>query len=209
VEAATSRSHHPQNPPLNLGYLALMRFKLWAKELFETAITIRQPQPFGGRKGVLLVGRSSYGWEGLAPQRKIDLCDSGAIGRHAPSVERPEMNSVLSVLPESFNGRMREECLNVSWFGNLFEARERIAMWRQEYNEERPHSSLGYRTPKEFAREVGGEKGCGKGAAWKSKSNFSTPLGNPANGAGFPLSHSPGGDGPFTREVASKPDVVL
>jgi len=33
---------------------------------------------------------------------------------------------------ESFNGRMREECLNVSWFGNLFEARERIAVWRRE-----------------------------------------------------------------------------
>ena len=44
---------------------------------------------------------------------------------------------------ESFNGRMREECLNVSWFGNLFEAREKIAVWRKEYNEERPHSSLG------------------------------------------------------------------
>ena len=52
---------------------------------------------------------------------------------------------------ESFNGRLREECLNVSWFGNLFEAREKIAAWRKEYNVERPHSSLGYRTPQEFA----------------------------------------------------------
>jgi putative transposase len=57
---------------------------------------------------------------------------------------------------------MREERLNVSWSGNLFEARERIAAWRREYNEERPHSSLGYRTLEEFAREAGGEKGCGK-----------------------------------------------
>src|ERR1700739_5090868 len=46
---------------------------------------------------------------------------------------------------ESFNGRMREECLNVSWFGNLFEARERIAVWRRGENEEHPPSSLGYR----------------------------------------------------------------
>ena len=52
---------------------------------------------------------------------------------------------------ESFNGRLREECLNASWFQNLFEARRKIAAWRKEYNEERPHSSLGYRTPKEFA----------------------------------------------------------
>ncbi len=52
---------------------------------------------------------------------------------------------------ESFHGRLREECLNVNWFQNLFDARRKIAAWRIEYNEERPHSSLGYRTPKEFA----------------------------------------------------------
>ena len=53
---------------------------------------------------------------------------------------------------ESFNGRLREECLSVSWFQNLFDARRKIAAWRKEYNEERPHSSLGYKTPKEFAQ---------------------------------------------------------
>jgi len=53
---------------------------------------------------------------------------------------------------ESFHGRLREECLSVSWFQNLFDARRKIAAWRQEYNEERPHSSLGYKTPKEFAQ---------------------------------------------------------
>ena len=52
---------------------------------------------------------------------------------------------------ESFNGRLRDECLTVSWFQNLFDARRKIAAWRIEYNEERPHSSLGYRTPKDFA----------------------------------------------------------
>ena len=110
---------------------------------------------------------------------------------------------------ESFNGRFRDECLNTNWFVNLADARRKIETWRKEYNEERPHSSLGYRTPEEFARGIGGEKGCGKGAAWKSKSNFSTPLGNPAEGAGFPLSHSPGGDDPFTHDIVSKSDVVL
>ena len=53
---------------------------------------------------------------------------------------------------ESFHGRMREECLAVSWFQNLFDARRKVAAWRKEYNEERPHSSLGYKTPKEFAQ---------------------------------------------------------
>ena len=52
---------------------------------------------------------------------------------------------------ESFHGRLREECLQVSWFQNLFDAKSKIAVWQKDYNEERPHSSLGYRTPKEFA----------------------------------------------------------
>jgi putative transposase len=52
---------------------------------------------------------------------------------------------------ESFHARLREECLNVSWFQNLFDAKRKSAGWRTEYNEERPHSSLGYLTPTEFA----------------------------------------------------------
>lgn len=51
---------------------------------------------------------------------------------------------------ESFTGRLREECLNLHWFWNLWDARKKIALWRNEYNEQRPHSSLGYRTPAEF-----------------------------------------------------------
>jgi putative transposase len=52
---------------------------------------------------------------------------------------------------ESFNGRLREECLNVSWFRNLFDARRQIDAWRDYYNLHRPHSALDYRTPYEFA----------------------------------------------------------
>jgi putative transposase len=55
---------------------------------------------------------------------------------------------------ESFHGRLREECLAVSWFQNLFDARRKIAAWRKEYNEQRPHSSLGYKTPNEFAAQA-------------------------------------------------------
>jgi putative transposase len=117
---------------------------------------------------------------------------------------------------ESFHGRLRDECLRVSWFGNLFEARRKIAAWRTEYNRERPHSSLGYRTPEEFAREMdserglpAGQEGRGKDAAWKSlKSDFSSPLGNPAEGAGFPLSHSHGGDG-LSNDAVSNSNVVV
>ena len=52
---------------------------------------------------------------------------------------------------ESFNGRLRDECLNASWFINLQDARRKIASWQRDYNEHRPHSALGYRTPAEFA----------------------------------------------------------
>jgi len=54
---------------------------------------------------------------------------------------------------ESFNGKLRDECLNTSWFWNLFDARRKISAWRVEYNSRRPHSSLAYRTPDEFARQ--------------------------------------------------------
>ena len=40
----------------------------------------------------------------------------------------------------------------MSWFANLFDARRKVSNWKAEYNEQRPHSSLGYRTPAEFAR---------------------------------------------------------
>ena len=52
---------------------------------------------------------------------------------------------------ESFNGRFRDECLNHNWFVTLADAKEKIECWRMEYNQERPHSSLAYRTPEEFA----------------------------------------------------------
>ncbi len=55
---------------------------------------------------------------------------------------------------ESFNGRLRDECLNENWFATLDDARVTIERWRQEYNAGRPHSSLGDRTPAEFANEL-------------------------------------------------------
>jgi len=62
---------------------------------------------------------------------------------------RPSENGYI----ESFNGRLRDECLNENWFMNLTHARQKIEEWRTDYNEVRPHSALGYRTPQEFAGE--------------------------------------------------------
>ena len=52
---------------------------------------------------------------------------------------------------ESFNGRLRDECLNEHWFSSLNHARVLIGQWREEYNHERPHSSLGNLPPAVFA----------------------------------------------------------
>lgn len=54
---------------------------------------------------------------------------------------------------ESFNGRLRDECLNVNVFVSLADARAKLEVWRLDYNQQRPHSSLGQLTPSEFARK--------------------------------------------------------
>ena len=61
--------------------------------------------------------------------------------------DKPMQNAFV----ESFNGRMRDELLNESLFQGLGHARSAIATWVADYNTERPHSALGYRTPAAFA----------------------------------------------------------
>jgi putative transposase len=55
---------------------------------------------------------------------------------------------------ESFNGRVRQECLNENWFLSLADARQKVADWWQEYNNERPHSALGQMAPSRFAETI-------------------------------------------------------
>ena len=55
---------------------------------------------------------------------------------------------------ESFNGTLRAECFDVHWFATLTEAKQVIESWRREYNDSRPHRSLGERTPSEFACQI-------------------------------------------------------
>ena len=62
---------------------------------------------------------------------------------------RPMQNGYI----ESFNGKFRDECLNEQWFQSLPQARDCIAEWRKDYNEVRPHSSLGRIPPSKFAQQ--------------------------------------------------------
>ena len=63
---------------------------------------------------------------------------------------RPTDNGLI----EAFNGRLRAECLNASWFLSMPDARDRIEEWRCAYNEDRPHSALGNSTPRAFASQA-------------------------------------------------------
>ncbi len=84
-------------------------------------------------------GRALAGW---SEERRV----------HLQFIEpgKPSQNCFI----ESFNGRLREECLNANWFVTLADARRKIEAWRQDYNGKRPHSSLGYLSPQRFAEQV-------------------------------------------------------
>jgi putative transposase len=60
---------------------------------------------------------------------------------------------VENVFIESFNGRLRDECLNVHQFSSLTEAQHIIEACRLDYNQRRPHGSLGHLTPNEFVAQ--------------------------------------------------------
>ena len=60
---------------------------------------------------------------------------------------KPTQNAYI----ESFNGKFRDECLNENWFESLAQAREVIAHWRQDYNEVRPHGTMGRIPPAAYA----------------------------------------------------------
>lgn len=71
------------------------------------------------------------------------------IGWHYIDPGKPQQNGFT----ESLNGRMRDEFLDLHWFSSLKEAQAGLEVWRRDYNEVRPHGSLGWLTPKEYAAQ--------------------------------------------------------
>ena len=94
------------------------------------------PQRITLDNGSEFVGRAMEVW---AMQNGVHLCFI------RPG--RPVENGFI----ESFNGRLRDECLNVEWFSSLDDAREKLAVWRDHYNHRRPHSALHDQPPASFA----------------------------------------------------------
>ena len=73
---------------------------------------------------------------------------------------KPQQNGLI----ESFNGSLRDECLNEEIFDSLADARQKLALWRYDYNNVRPHSSLGNKTPAEARRALEQSEGSASGA---------------------------------------------
>jgi putative transposase len=88
--------------------------------------------------------RPRFGWRRILVLVKREGIDFSRPGK-------PTDNAHI----ESFNGRVRQELLNPSWFDTIEQARREAGAWRRDYNEIRPHRSLGNKSPKEFvlARE--------------------------------------------------------
>jgi putative transposase len=88
------------------------------------------------------------------PEFTSRALDTWAYGRgiqlHFIQPGKPVQNCFI----ESFNGKVRDECFNEHWFVDLIDARSKIEAWREDYNEVRPHSSLGDVPPAEFARQA-------------------------------------------------------
>lgn len=130
--------------------------------LSREALTIEVGQRLGGEHVVAVLNR-------LSAQRKAPrylFVDNGSefSGRlldlwayhHKARIDfsrpgKPTDNSFV----ESFNGSLRDECLNTHWFESIEDAKACIEAWRLDYNESRPHMALGGAAPQEFARQQG------------------------------------------------------
>jgi putative transposase len=110
----------------------------------------QKPDPDGnrGREDVSLSQCCLYYGPEFTSRHFLAWCEDRKIGLIHIRPGRPMQNGRV----ESFNGRLRDECLNANWFQTIANAKEKIESWREEYNSERPHSSLGYMTPLELAR---------------------------------------------------------
>jgi putative transposase len=115
------------------------------------------PRYLRSDNGPEFVARALLEW--IADQRiETALIDPG----------KPWQNGVS----ESFNGKFRDECLSMEWFLSRAEAQAIVEAWRRHYNEVRPHSSLGYLTPSEFAARLKQNQAAPASAtAFKGQSN--------------------------------------
>jgi putative transposase len=139
------------------------------------------PENVRSDNGPEFTSRRMIGW---AEERKLTLVHI--------QPGRPMQNGHV----ESFHGRLRDECLNAHWFRTLNDVRATLENWRQEYNCERPHSGLNYKTPEEFRQILD-----------RGKDGDEVALENINR---FPLSHRPdGGCGVSSKPNQNRESLVI
>ena len=104
--------------------------------------------------------QTCYGTE-LTSNAILSWADQTKIGWHCIAPGKPQQNGYN----ESFNGRLRDELLNETLFRSLQHARGVLEDWRRDYNEERPHSRLGWLTPRAYADALCGKAGVSSSCA--------------------------------------------
>ena len=109
------------------------------RELAEIIERRGKPEMIVSDNGTELTCNAVLGW-----------CSDHKVNWHYIAPGRPMQNGFV----ESFNGRMRDELLNETMFRNLAHARIVIRDWVHDYNTNRPHSALGYKTPEAFAKRL-------------------------------------------------------
>ena len=115
----------------------------------------------GGKRVARELGQVSYG-RGLpnaiivdnGPEFISNALDAWAYERDVTLQFIRPGKPVENAYMESFNGKLRDECLNDNWFMSLEHAQQVIEYWRMDYNNERPHSSLNDLTPCEFVQSL-------------------------------------------------------
>lgn len=94
-----------------------------------------------------------------------------------PTPKRPATDLRQAGHIESFNGSLRDECLNEEIFDSLADARRKLALWRYDYNNVRPHSSPGNKTPAEARRALELRDGNAPGALAQAATDNDQPKG--------------------------------
>ena len=85
----------------------------------------------------------------MTSRAMLEWTNRTGVDWHYIAPGKPQQNGFV----ESFNGKLRDECLSLEWFRSRAEAKVVIETWRRHYNAVRPHSSLDYLTPVEFSRQ--------------------------------------------------------
>jgi putative transposase len=136
------------------GFRALAVIDEWSRESLAIEVDLsitgervkRVLQRLGSGRGLPAVIQSDNG-----PEFTGRVLDQWASERGVKLQFIEPGKPIQNAFIESFNSRLREECLNEHVFLSLDDARGKIERWRTAYNRERPHSSLGHLTPEEFA----------------------------------------------------------